>query len=79
MHNLKQDLQKIFNVFMGQLRLLFGLKSDNLHAADSGISSFLASERGFAEWWENFSYSFFLFGLKICLADQIFLDNSIDM
>eukprot|EP00268_Persea_americana_P027691 TRINITY_DN2700_c0_g1_i3.p1 TRINITY_DN2700_c0_g1~~TRINITY_DN2700_c0_g1_i3.p1 ORF type:complete len:257 (-),score=51.55 TRINITY_DN2700_c0_g1_i3:424-1194(-) len=45
-----QDLQRIFKIFMGQLRLLFGLKSDNLDGADSGISSFLASERGFAEW-----------------------------
>lgn len=45
----REDLQRIFKVFMAQLRLLFGLKSDN-NAANSGISNFLASERGFAEW-----------------------------
>ncbi|RWR74567.1 GPI transamidase component PIG-S [Cinnamomum micranthum f. kanehirae] len=45
-----QDVQRIFKIFMGQLRLLFGLKSDNLDAADSDISNFLASGRGFAEW-----------------------------
>ncbi|XP_077250288.1 GPI transamidase component PIG-S-like protein [Tasmannia lanceolata] len=45
-----QDLQKVFQVFMGQLRLLFGLKSDNIRVVESGITSFLTSERGFAEW-----------------------------
>ncbi|PIA39291.1 hypothetical protein AQUCO_02600028v1 [Aquilegia coerulea] len=45
-----QDLQKVFEVFIGQLRQLFGLNSDNHLAAPSEISNFLTSERGFAEW-----------------------------
>ncbi|XP_059626209.1 uncharacterized protein LOC132269148 isoform X2 [Cornus florida] len=45
-----QDLQNIFEVFMGQLRQLFGLKSDNLYVGASGTSIILASERGFTEW-----------------------------
>ncbi|XP_008797152.4 GPI transamidase component PIG-S [Phoenix dactylifera] len=45
-----QDLQKIFQVFIGQLRLLFGLRSNYLDATEMGISRFLNSERGFTEW-----------------------------
>ncbi|KAK9281628.1 hypothetical protein L1049_004531 [Liquidambar formosana] len=45
-----QDLQKIFEVFMGQLRQLFGLKSDNLYIGASGSYNLLASEKGFTEW-----------------------------
>ncbi|XP_058097494.1 uncharacterized protein LOC131242696 isoform X2 [Magnolia sinica] len=45
-----QELQKVFQVFVGQLRLLLGLRSDKFYAAESGIYRFLASERGFAEW-----------------------------
>ncbi|KAF8388441.1 hypothetical protein HHK36_027111 [Tetracentron sinense] len=44
------DLQMVFEVFMGQLRQLFGLNSSNLHVAELGISNLLASERGFTEW-----------------------------
>ncbi|CBI18338.3 unnamed protein product, partial [Vitis vinifera] len=45
-----QDLQKVFEIFMGQLRQLFGLKSDSLYAGASGTTNLLASERGFTEW-----------------------------
>nr|XP_010927561.1 GPI transamidase component PIG-S isoform X1 [Elaeis guineensis] len=45
-----QELQKIFQVFIGQLRLLFGLRSNYLDATEMGISRFLNSERGFTEW-----------------------------
>ncbi|GFZ13472.1 GPI transamidase component PIG-S-like protein [Actinidia rufa] len=45
-----QDLEKIFEVFMGQLRQLFGLKSNNLYVGKSGMFVLLASERGFTEW-----------------------------
>ncbi|PSR94905.1 GPI transamidase component PIG-S like [Actinidia chinensis var. chinensis] len=45
-----QDLEKIFEVFMGQLRQLFGLKSNNLYVGTSGTFVLLASERGFTEW-----------------------------
>nr|XP_029121779.1 uncharacterized protein LOC105049565 isoform X4 [Elaeis guineensis] len=44
------ELQKIFQVFIGQLRLLFGLRSNYLDATEMGISRFLNSERGFTEW-----------------------------
>ncbi|OAY84457.1 GPI transamidase component PIG-S [Ananas comosus] len=42
-----QDLQKILEVFVGQLRLLFGVNSSH---KESGISKFIASEKGFTEW-----------------------------
>ncbi|KAJ1397458.1 Phosphatidylinositol-glycan biosynthesis class S protein [Sesbania bispinosa] len=45
-----QDLQKLFDVLMGQLRQLLGLKSDNLYVGESGTSILLGSERGFTEW-----------------------------
>ncbi|KAJ4825055.1 hypothetical protein Tsubulata_009721 [Turnera subulata] len=45
-----QDLQNIFQVFMGQFRQLFGLNSDSLYAGSSGSYKLLASERGFTEW-----------------------------
>ncbi|KAK7293142.1 hypothetical protein RJT34_16003 [Clitoria ternatea] len=45
-----QDLQKMFEVLMGQLRQLLGLKSDNLYDGESGTSILLGSERGFTEW-----------------------------
>ncbi|CAA6664078.1 unnamed protein product [Spirodela intermedia] len=48
-----KDLQKLFEVFMGQLRLLFGIRSDNVHV-DLGISSYLTSKKGFAEWELDF-------------------------
>lgn len=45
-----QDLEKVFEVFMGQLRQLFGLKSDNVFVGASGASRLLTSERGFTLW-----------------------------
>ncbi|KAF7845580.1 GPI transamidase component PIG-S [Senna tora] len=45
-----KDLQKLFEVLMGQLRQLFGLKSTNLYVGLSGTSILLGSERGFTEW-----------------------------
>ncbi|XP_028765254.1 GPI transamidase component PIG-S isoform X1 [Neltuma alba] len=45
-----QDLQKVFEVVLGQLRQLFGLKSTNLYVGLSGTSILLGSERGFTEW-----------------------------
>ena len=40
MYILKQDLQKVFEIFMGQLRQLFGLKSDSLYVGASGTIIF---------------------------------------
>ncbi|KAJ4968184.1 hypothetical protein NE237_014885 [Protea cynaroides] len=45
-----QDLHAISEIFMGQIRQLFGLNSDNVQFAGSGISNVLPSQRGFAEW-----------------------------
>ncbi|KAK9137156.1 hypothetical protein Sjap_007750 [Stephania japonica] len=45
-----QDLQKVLEVFTGQLRQLFGLKSSNQYDSHTGIFSFLGSESGFTEW-----------------------------
>ncbi|KAK3007544.1 hypothetical protein RJ639_014549 [Escallonia herrerae] len=41
---LPQDLKKVFEVFMGQVRQLFGLKSDGIYVGASGTSTLLASE-----------------------------------
>lgn len=51
-----KDLHEVFKVFIGQLRLLFGLKSDNTYVPESEISRFLASERGFTEWELDFLF-----------------------
>ncbi|KAK1437375.1 hypothetical protein QVD17_03166 [Tagetes erecta] len=45
-----QELNQIFEVFMGQLRQLFGLKSTGFYKGASGTSILLASERGFSQW-----------------------------
>uniref|UniRef100_A0A803LNM9 GPI transamidase component PIG-S n=1 Tax=Chenopodium quinoa TaxID=63459 RepID=A0A803LNM9_CHEQI len=45
-----KDLENIAEVFMGQLRQLFGLKSESLYAGPSGRVNLLTSERGFTEW-----------------------------
>lgn len=45
-----KDLQKLFDVLMGQLRQLLGLKSDNLYVGESGTFILLGSERGLTEW-----------------------------
>ncbi|KAF3783445.1 GPI transamidase component PIG-S [Nymphaea thermarum] len=46
-----KDLEQVFSVFLGQLRLLFGLSSDNLQTEDFNI---LASETGFTAWELDF-------------------------
>ncbi|XVF32170.1 hypothetical protein REPUB_Repub17cG0058800 [Reevesia pubescens] len=45
-----QDLENMFEVFIGQYRQLFGFKSVNVYAGASGIWNLLPSERGFTEW-----------------------------
>ncbi|GAB2282455.1 hypothetical protein Dimus_016998 [Dionaea muscipula] len=45
-----QDLVKVIEVFMGQLRQLFGLVSENDYFGMSAPVNFLTSERGFREW-----------------------------
>lgn len=45
-----EDLRRIFEVFVGQLRQLFGLKSNGFFGDRSGALQILASERGFTEW-----------------------------
>ncbi|KAK6930481.1 Phosphatidylinositol-glycan biosynthesis class S protein [Dillenia turbinata] len=50
LHILKQDLKNIFEVFMGQFRQLFGLKSDSIFMGLSGSYKLLTSESGFADW-----------------------------
>ncbi|KAM3325833.1 GPI transamidase component PIG-S-like [Capsicum chacoense] len=45
-----EDLKMISEVFMGQLRQLFGLKSESLYVGGFATSVLLTSEKGFAEW-----------------------------
>ncbi|XP_009775445.1 uncharacterized protein LOC107788859 isoform X2 [Nicotiana tabacum] len=45
-----EDLKKISEVFMGQLRQLFGLKSENHYVGAFATSVLLTSAKGFAEW-----------------------------
>ncbi|KAG8371729.1 hypothetical protein BUALT_Bualt13G0118400 [Buddleja alternifolia] len=45
-----EDLRKIFEVFTGQLRQLFGLKSRGFFGDALGTSRLLTSDRGFTEW-----------------------------
>ncbi|KZV17691.1 GPI transamidase component PIG-S-like [Dorcoceras hygrometricum] len=45
-----EDLRKIFEVFVGQLRQLFGLKSNGFFGDASGAIQILPSERGFSDW-----------------------------
>ncbi|KAE8685319.1 cysteine-rich receptor-like protein kinase 10-like [Hibiscus syriacus] len=45
-----QDLENMFEVFIGQFRQLFGFKSVNVYAGASGDWNLLPSERGFTEW-----------------------------
>ncbi|CAI0561098.1 unnamed protein product [Linum tenue] len=44
------DLHRIFEVLMGQLRQLFGLKSDSIYVGAAGAYKLLPSEKGFTEW-----------------------------
>lgn len=43
-------MKKIFEIFTGQLRQIFGLKSDSMVTGALGMSILLPSERGFANW-----------------------------
>ncbi|CAD5195760.1 unnamed protein product [Musa acuminata subsp. malaccensis] len=45
-----QELEKIFQVFIAQLRMLFGLTSNYIDSSETEISKFLDSERGFTDW-----------------------------
>ncbi|KAI3767392.1 hypothetical protein L2E82_17490 [Cichorium intybus] len=45
-----QELNQILEVFMGQLRQLFSLKSTGFYKGTSGTSLLLTSARGFREW-----------------------------
>ncbi|XP_043704618.1 GPI transamidase component PIG-S [Telopea speciosissima] len=45
-----QDLHAVSEIFMGQIRQLFGLNSGSVQFAGSGITNVLASQRGFTEW-----------------------------
>ncbi|KAK6238866.1 hypothetical protein QUC31_004335 [Theobroma cacao] len=45
-----QDLENMFEVFIGQFRQLFGFRSVNVYAGGSGIWNLVPSERGFTEW-----------------------------
>ncbi|PPD77669.1 hypothetical protein GOBAR_DD25406 [Gossypium barbadense] len=45
-----QDLENMFEVFIGQFRQLFGFKSLNVYTGASGDWNLLPSERGFTEW-----------------------------
>lgn len=45
-----QDLHKVFEVFMGQFRQLFDLKSDSIYVGAYGDYNLLTSEIGFTEW-----------------------------
>lgn len=49
-HFLKQDLEKIVEVFLGQFRQLFGFKSEATYTSELGSYKILPSERGFTEW-----------------------------
>ncbi|KAL9275507.1 GPI transamidase component PIG-S-like protein [Drosera capensis] len=44
------DLVEVFEVFMGQLRQLFGLGSKSVYVGMPGSVNFLPSERGFTKW-----------------------------
>ncbi|XP_065873919.1 uncharacterized protein [Euphorbia lathyris] len=49
-----QDLQKVLEVCMGQVRQLFGFKSENIYIGAHGSCTLLPSERGFTEWELDF-------------------------
>nr|GMD23753.1 GPI transamidase component PIG-S [Ipomoea batatas] len=49
-----EELKKVFEVFMGQLRQLFGLNSDSLYVGATATSRLLTSEKGFTQWELDF-------------------------
>ncbi|KAH9728776.1 GPI transamidase component PIG-S-like protein [Citrus sinensis] len=63
----REDLQAVFEVFMGQFRQLFGLKSNNLYIGASGTYHLLPSGKGFTEWeLDVLSRQFACFNLHSC-------------
>ncbi|XP_020977099.1 GPI transamidase component PIG-S-like isoform X4 [Arachis ipaensis] len=64
-----QDIQKLFEILMGQLRQLLGLKSDNLYVGQSGTYVLQGSERGFTQWeLDVLSRNHVCFNLYSCAA-----------
>lgn len=53
---LEQELEKIVEVFLGQFRQLFGLKSNPQHVGLSSTFDILTSEKGFTEWLGKYLY-----------------------
>ncbi|RAL47759.1 hypothetical protein DM860_012384 [Cuscuta australis] len=49
-----EDIKKVFEVFMGQFRQLFGLSSDSLYLGATTTSKLLTSENGFTQWELDF-------------------------
>ncbi|KAL9271584.1 GPI transamidase component PIG-S-like protein [Drosera capensis] len=61
------DLVEVFEVFMGQLRQLFGLGSESVYVGTPGSVNFLPSERGFTEWeLDVLSWQHTCFNLQSC-------------
>jgi hypothetical protein len=46
--NFLQEVEKIIEIFIGQLRQLFGLNSNYFES--NSIFKFLASKKGFTDW-----------------------------
>ncbi|KAL1321775.1 hypothetical protein AAHE18_14G150600 [Arachis hypogaea] len=64
-----KDIQKLFEILMGQLRQLLGLKSDNLYVGQSGTYVLQGSERGFTQWeLDVLSRNHVCFNLYSCAA-----------
>jgi hypothetical protein len=47
---MKQELMETIEIFIGQLRQLFGLKPNYLEQDMDGTIEFVVSEKGFTEW-----------------------------
>ncbi|CAK9309811.1 unnamed protein product [Citrullus colocynthis] len=63
------ELEKIVEVFLGQFRQLFGLKSNPQHVGLSGTFNILTSEKGFTEWEMDFlSRQHSCFNLHSCAS-----------
>ncbi|KAG6593005.1 GPI transamidase component PIG-S [Cucurbita argyrosperma subsp. argyrosperma] len=63
------ELEKIVEVFLGQFRQLFGLKSDPQHVGLSGTFNILTSEKGFTKWEIDFlSRQHSCFNLHSCAS-----------
>ncbi|KAA0051977.1 GPI transamidase component PIG-S [Cucumis melo var. makuwa] len=63
------ELEKIVEVFLGQFRQLFGLKSNPQHVGLSGTFNILTSQKGFTEWEMDFlSRQHSCFNLHSCAS-----------